>query len=80
MGALKLVFVTGNANKLREVKKILSTDVSSEDSLKIEVDSKALDLPEVQGSTQDVAREKSRAAAKLIGGPCITEASFSFAK
>ncbi|OAV94577.1 Ham1 family protein, partial [Puccinia triticina 1-1 BBBD Race 1] len=70
---LKLVFVTGNANKLREVKKILCADVSSENSLKIEVESKALDLPEVQGSTQDVAREKSKAAAKLIGGPCITE-------
>ncbi|KAH9442693.1 hypothetical protein MJO28_004878 [Puccinia striiformis f. sp. tritici] len=73
MAALKLVFVTGNANKLREVKKILCSDISSDASLKIEVESKALDLPEIQGSTQDVAREKSKAAAKLIGGPCITE-------
>ncbi|POW14286.1 hypothetical protein PSTT_03067 [Puccinia striiformis] len=70
-----IVFVTGNANKLREVKKILCSDISSDASLKIEVESKALDLPEIQGSTQDVAREKSKAAAKLIGGPCITEAS-----
>ncbi|POW20553.1 hypothetical protein PSHT_03409 [Puccinia striiformis] len=72
MAALKLVFVTGNANKLREVKKILCSDISSDASLKIEVESKALDR-----STQDVAREKSKAAAKLIGGPCITEASLS---
>ncbi|KAH9468549.1 hypothetical protein Pst134EA_009087 [Puccinia striiformis f. sp. tritici] len=77
MAALKLVFVTGNANKLREVKKILCSDISSDASLKIEVESKALDLPEIQGSTQDVAREKSKAAAKLIGGPCITEASLT---
>ncbi|KNZ51025.1 inosine triphosphate pyrophosphatase [Puccinia sorghi] len=75
MATLKLVFVTGNSNKLREVKKILCSEATS-GSLKIEVDSKALDLPEVQGSTQDVAREKSKAAAKLIGGPCITEASW----
>jgi len=66
------VFVTGNSNKLREVKKILCSEATS-GSLKIEIDSKALDLPEVQGSTQDVAREKSKAAANLIGGPCITE-------
>jgi len=72
MATLKLVFVTGNSNKLREVKKILCSEATS-GSLKIEVDSKALDLPEVQGSTQDVAREKSKAAANLIGGPCITE-------
>ncbi|KAI9609495.1 hypothetical protein H4Q26_007452 [Puccinia striiformis f. sp. tritici PST-130] len=73
MAALKLVFVTGNANKLREVKKILCSDISSDASLKIEVESKALDLPEIQGSTQDVAREKSKAAAKLIGGPWFLE-------
>ncbi|PLW06118.1 hypothetical protein PCANC_00447 [Puccinia coronata f. sp. avenae] len=72
MATLQLVFVTGNANKLREVNKILGSEVPS-GSLKIEVESKALDLPEVQGSTQDVAREKSKAAAQLIGGPCITE-------
>lgn len=32
-------------------------------------------VPEVQGSTQDVAREKVKAAALLVGGPCITEVS-----
>lgn len=36
------VFVTGNSNKLREVKKILCSEATS-GSLKIEVDSKALD-------------------------------------
>ncbi|PFH44864.1 hypothetical protein AMATHDRAFT_184883 [Amanita thiersii Skay4041] len=62
----KLVFVTGNANKLREVKEILS-------SYGIEVDSKDLDIPEIQGTTQEIAIAKCRAAADLLNGPCITE-------
>ncbi len=30
-------------------------------------------VPEVQGSTQEVAIAKCRRAAELLGGPCITE-------
>jgi len=59
--------VTGNANKLKEVKAILSTGSP------IEIDSRSLDIPEIQGSTQEVSREKCRRAAELVGGPCITE-------
>jgi len=65
---LKIVFVTGNANKLREVKAILAAGSSP-----IEVDSHALEIPEIQGTTQDVSREKCRRAAELLGGACITE-------
>ncbi|MBW0483134.1 hypothetical protein O181_022849 [Austropuccinia psidii MF-1] len=72
MSTHKLIFVTGNANKLKEVKKILSSEDQSS-SGSIQVESVDLDLPETQGSTQDVAREKASAAAKLLGGPCITE-------
>jgi len=61
------VFVTGNAGKLREVKAILLQGAP------VEINSKALDVPELQGSTQEVAREKCRRAADLIGGPCITD-------
>ncbi|KAF8720843.1 hypothetical protein AX14_010674 [Amanita brunnescens Koide BX004] len=61
-----LVFVTGNANKLREVKEILAP-------YNIEIESRSLDVPEVQGTTQEVAIAKCRAAADIIGGPCITE-------
>ncbi|PAV21449.1 Maf Ham1 [Pyrrhoderma noxium] len=67
----KLVFVTGNANKLREVKAILGD--SSGGFASIELDSRDLDIPELQGTTQEVAREKCRRAAELVGGPCITE-------
>ncbi|EIN11017.1 Ham1-like protein [Punctularia strigosozonata HHB-11173 SS5] len=63
-----LIFVTGNANKLREVKAILSSGGDP-----VEIDSKELDIPEVQGTTQEVALAKCKRAAELLGGPCITE-------
>ncbi|KAG9015813.1 nucleoside triphosphate pyrophosphohydrolase ham1 [Tulasnella sp. JGI-2019a] len=65
--AQTLMFVTGNANKLKEVRAILSSSSSWA------IDSKDLDIPEVQGTTQEVALEKCKRAAELIGGPCITE-------
>ncbi|KZV86001.1 Maf/Ham1 [Exidia glandulosa HHB12029] len=67
MSPLKVVFVTGNANKLKEVRAILAAGEP------IEVESQSLDIPELQGSTQEVSREKCRMAAEKIGGPCITE-------
>ncbi|KAL7282761.1 Maf/Ham1 [Trametes coccinea BRFM310] len=63
---MKITFVTGNAGKLREVRQILG-------AANIEVDSQELDIPEVQGTTQEVAIAKCRRAAELLGGPCITE-------
>ncbi|PPQ70378.1 hypothetical protein CVT26_013843 [Gymnopilus dilepis] len=63
-----LVFVTGNANKLREVKEILSSGGHP-----IEVESQSLEIPEIQGTTVEVAAAKCRKAAELVGGPCITE-------
>jgi len=68
MSSKHLVFITGNANKLREVKEILCGPSSA-----ITLDSKNLNVPEVQGTTQEVAFEKCKAAAALNGGPCITE-------
>jgi len=68
----KLLFITGNAGKLREVKSILlasspgAFDLSSQD----------LDLPEIQGTTREVAAAKVKAAAEAVGGPCITEVSW----
>ncbi|KAI0758209.1 Maf/Ham1 [Fomes fomentarius] len=63
---MQITFVTGNAGKLREVREILGAE-------NIEVNSQELDIPEVQGSTQEVAIAKCRRAAELLGGPCITE-------
>ena len=65
-----LTFVTGNANKLKEVQRILSTGSSSSAFV---LNSRDLDLPEIQGSTQEVAKAKCRAAAEAIGGACMTE-------
>ncbi|KDQ15506.1 hypothetical protein BOTBODRAFT_54768 [Botryobasidium botryosum FD-172 SS1] len=63
-----LVFVTGNPNKLRETRHILSSGLEG-----FELESRDLDIPELQGTTADVSREKCRRAAELVGGPCITE-------
>ncbi|KAK4700944.1 XTP/dITP diphosphohydrolase, partial [Phenoliferia sp. Uapishka_3] len=65
----KILFITGNAGKLREVAAILSA--SSPGSF--ELLSQDLDLPEIQGTTQEVAAAKVKAAATAIGSACITE-------
>ncbi|BGP13164.1 hypothetical protein JCM10213_000258 [Rhodosporidiobolus nylandii] len=71
-----ILFVTGNANKLKEVRAILLASAAQADPTatpSFSVESQDLDLPEIQGSTQEVARAKVMAAAEKIGGPCITE-------
>ncbi|ODN82071.1 inosine triphosphate pyrophosphatase [Cryptococcus amylolentus CBS 6039] len=62
------VFVTGNANKLREVQAILATGDSG-----IKCTSQSLDVPEVQGTTQEVAIAKVKSAAEQLGAACVTE-------
>ncbi|SHO79013.1 Similar to S.cerevisiae protein HAM1 (Nucleoside triphosphate pyrophosphohydrolase) [Malassezia sympodialis ATCC 42132] len=64
-----ITFVTGNKNKLREVQNILGASPNASWSL----ESKSLDVPEVQGSTQEVALAKCRSAAQQLQGPCLTE-------
>ncbi|KAL1932801.1 hypothetical protein VTP01DRAFT_8479 [Rhizomucor pusillus] len=61
----KLAFVTGNKNKLAEVQAILAGTIN--------VESHKIDLPELQGTTQDIAKQKCRQAAEILNGPCITE-------
>lgn len=51
-------FITGNANKLREVKAILEPA--------IEVRSQSVDLEEVQGTVEEVTKYKCRKAAELV--------------
>jgi hypothetical protein len=55
-----LIFVTGNANKLAEVKAILGDAVPS-------LDNKALDLPELQGTLEEITLDKARRAAEAVG-------------
>ena len=54
----KLVFVTGNANKLAEVQAILGSY--------IKIDNHALDLEEIQGSIEEVSSAKCRKAAETV--------------
>ncbi|KAJ3015578.1 nucleoside triphosphate pyrophosphohydrolase ham1 [Thoreauomyces humboldtii] len=61
-----IVFVTGNANKLREVQAILST-------ANVALTSHAVDLPEIQGSLPEVSAAKARSAADLLQRPVLTE-------
>ncbi|KAJ7248878.1 inosine triphosphate pyrophosphatase-like protein [Mycena haematopus] len=68
MAKSSLIFVTGNPNKLKEVKAILSAG-----GRPIEIETQSLDIPEIQGTTQEVAIAKCRRAAELLGRPCITE-------
>jgi inosine triphosphate pyrophosphatase len=55
----KLIFVTGNANKLREVSEILDDTVALE--------SRAIDLPELQGTIEEISKDKCRRAAEVVG-------------
>lgn len=66
MSAPVVNFITGNANKLLEVRAIL-------EPAGITVQSQKLDLPEIQGTLEEVTREKCRAAADAIGGPVLVE-------
>ena len=54
----KLTFVTGNAYKLGEVRLILGDAV--------ELEAVDLDLPEIQGTTEEIARDKCRRAAEAV--------------
>ncbi|PHH64873.1 hypothetical protein CDD81_3730 [Ophiocordyceps australis] len=58
-------FITGNANKLREVKAMFEPD--------IEVRSSPLDLQEIQGSILHVTESKCRQAANQVNGPVLVE-------
>lgn len=61
----KVNFITGNRNKLAEVRAIIGNGV--------EIESQAIDVPEIQGTSEEIAKEKSRRAAEAIGGPVLTE-------
>lgn len=60
-----LIFVTGNAGKLREVKAILGDSVPW-------LENRALDLPELQGSLEEITLDKARRAAEEVRSPAAT--------
>lgn len=60
-----ITFVTGNENKLREVKAILGAEGN--------LTNKSLDLEEVQGTIEAVTIHKAKLAAQIVGGPVLVE-------
>jgi inosine triphosphate pyrophosphatase len=70
-----ITFVTGNAKKLEEVKRILQPDTSKESTsyYEYELTHRKIDLPELQGEPIAIAREKCLAAAEKVQGAVITE-------
>ncbi|KAK7902723.1 nucleoside triphosphate pyrophosphohydrolase ham1 [Exophiala xenobiotica] len=62
-----LNFITGNANKLAEVQAILG-EVQN-----LRLQSRNVEGNEIQGSIEEVARDKCSRAAEVVGGPVLTE-------
>ena len=55
----ELNFITGNKNKLSEVKAIVGDLVP--------LQSQSLDLTEIQGNIEDISKDKCRRAAAIVG-------------
>lgn len=58
MAPNELNFITGNKNKLAEVQAILAGV--------IDLKSQSLDLPEIQGTIEEVSKDKCRRAAEIV--------------
>ena len=56
-----LNFITGNANKLAEVRSILGNVV--------DLQSKNVDVDEIQGTIEEIAKDKCRRAAEKVRPP-----------
>jgi inosine triphosphate pyrophosphatase len=62
-----ITFITGNKNKLEEVRKILGYN------LPYKIEGLNIDLPELQGETEYIVSEKCRLAALKVEGPVLVE-------
>jgi inosine triphosphate pyrophosphatase len=60
-----IVFVTGNVNKLEEAKSILSSDIN--------LIHQNIDLPEIQGTPDEIIKYKCKSMVHKIDGPYIIE-------
>jgi len=59
MAPRELNFITGNKNKLAEVQAILAGTT-------IKLQSRAIDIPEIQGTIEEISTEKAKAAAEAV--------------
>lgn len=62
-----ITFVTGNAKKLEEVIAILGS------SFPRQLIAKKIDLPELQGDIDEIARKKCQEASRQVQGPVLVE-------
>ncbi|KAL3139025.1 hypothetical protein ABBQ32_005826 [Trebouxia sp. C0010 RCD-2024] len=69
MATSEIAFATGNENKLKEVVAILEAG----HPLPFKVRRADVDLPELQGEPEDIAKEKCRLAAEQIDGAVMVE-------
>ncbi|KAJ5977029.1 hypothetical protein N7501_000371 [Penicillium viridicatum] len=67
MSSTKINFITGNKNKLVEARAILGDTV--------ELSNQNIDIPEIQGSLEEIARDKCQKAAIVVNGPVLIEDS-----
>lgn len=58
---MPLTFVTGNPNKVIEVHAIIGDTIP--------IQPLALDIPEIQGSLEEIASDKCRRAAQIVWNP-----------
>lgn len=67
-----ITFVTGNQNKLRETNRILAAAwQNGTGEIPFTLIAQKIDLPEMQGTPEEIAIEKCRAAAALVSGPVV---------
>jgi hypothetical protein len=66
--ARTVCFVTGNANKLRELSGKLASMGAD-----VDLTSQNVDLPELQGTAEDIATKKAQQAAELVGAAVLVE-------
>lgn len=64
----ELVFLTSNAGKLREFQAVMSGVPN------LTVTNRGdIDIDEIQGSIEEIARDKASKGAVAVGGPVLTE-------
>lgn len=59
MAPKELNFITGNKNKLAEVQAILS-------ATPVKLQNQSIDLPELQGTIEEISRDKALRAAEVV--------------
>lgn len=70
-----ITFITGNANKLKEVVAILA-DGDSSQGAKVGnylIKNQSLDLDEIQGTIDEVTIHKAQSGARILNGPVLVE-------